>query len=51
VPDREGGALALGEKVPGLSREQLSVIPSARWDTERRRMTIDTWEQAVRSGK
>jgi hypothetical protein len=51
MADREGGTPALGEKVPGLTREQLSVIPSGRWEVERRRMTIDHWEQAVRGRK
>jgi dienelactone hydrolase len=47
--DREGGTPALGEDIPGLNREQLSVIPATQWNSERGRMTIDRWEQAVRS--
>ena len=49
VAEREGGTPALGSKVPGLNREHLSAIPEAKWDVERRRMTISYWEQAVRS--
>ena len=48
VPDREGGAPALGRNVPGIPREQLHVIPAGQWETERRRMTIDQWEAAAR---
>jgi len=49
VTDREGGTPALGKNIPGLTREQLSVIPDSPWQSESRRMTIDHWERAVRA--
>jgi hypothetical protein len=48
MTDREGGTPALGQNVPGLTREQLSVIPADRWAAEKRRMAIDFWDKAVR---
>jgi hypothetical protein len=48
VPDREGGTPALGEGLPGLTREQLSVIHNDHWDRERKKMSIEQWEKAVR---
>jgi dienelactone hydrolase len=41
VTEREGGTPALGEDVPGLTRKQLTVVPGNRWETERKKMTID----------
>jgi dienelactone hydrolase len=40
---REGGTRALGEGVPGLSRESLSVFSPADWDREKQRLIHETW--------
>jgi dienelactone hydrolase len=40
---REGGVRALGEGVPGLSRETLCVFTPAEWEREKSRMIHETW--------
>jgi hypothetical protein len=40
---REGGARALGEGVPGLSRETLCVFTPVEWEREKSRMIHETW--------
>ncbi len=47
VESREGGTQALGEHLPGLSREQLSVLSGAQWESEKSRLTIDVWQRKV----
>ncbi len=44
---REGGTLALGSGVPGLSREQLSALDPQRWEREKDRMIYEAWLQTV----
>jgi len=44
---REGGTRALGEGVPGLSREALSVFAPAEWEAEKKRLVYESWVAAV----
>jgi dienelactone hydrolase len=41
----EAGMHALGDNVPGLTREQLSVLPREQWEKEKNNMTLDAWVQ------
>ena len=47
--DREGGTRALGENVPALSREELSVFSQEQWERERDRFVYESWVAAARS--
>jgi dienelactone hydrolase len=40
---REGGTRALGGKVPGLTREQLSVFDSAEWGRMKNKLIYESW--------
>ena len=46
--DREGGAQAVGIGVPALSRDDLSVFPRERWETQKGRMIYEAWLKAAR---
>ncbi|MGH9723267.1 MAG: alpha/beta hydrolase family protein [Bryobacteraceae bacterium] len=46
--DREGGTMALGARVPALSRDQLSVFTSGQWQIEKDRLTHDAWLRQAR---
>jgi dienelactone hydrolase len=46
--DREGGTRALGENVPGLSRDALSVFSQEQWERERDRFVYESWVEAAR---
>ena len=41
--NREGGLDALGTGFPGISREQLMVLPDAEWETLKGRLTYEAW--------
>jgi hypothetical protein len=43
--DREGGLDALGTNLPGLTREQLTVLPDADWQANKDRLTYEAWAQ------
>ena len=45
---REGGTQALGTGVPGLSREQLSVLNFQEWQREKERFLYESWVAAAR---
>lgn len=45
---REAGTRALGEGVPVLSRQQLSVFPDDQWAAKKPLLTIDHWVRHVR---
>jgi dienelactone hydrolase len=45
---REGGTRALGDGVPGLSRDLLSVFPASEWERERDRLVYESWLAAAR---
>jgi len=45
---REGGTQALGTGVPGLSREQLSVLSFQEWQREKERFVYESWVGAAR---
>jgi hypothetical protein len=47
--DREGGTPALGDGVPGLSREQLSVFTPAEWENRKRDLIYESWVERARS--
>jgi dienelactone hydrolase len=49
--DREGGALAIGENVPGIEREQLSVFTPPEWEKQKRTLMFDTWATAARAAE
>ncbi|MCC7474884.1 MAG: DUF4838 domain-containing protein [Pirellulales bacterium] len=46
---REDGTLALGQDIPGLTREQLSVFTPEAWQATQSRLSIDVWHQRVSS--
>ena len=43
--DREGGLDALGTNLPGLTRDQLTVLPAAAWQANKDRLTYEAWAQ------
>lgn len=49
----EGGAMALGNGIPAVPRNDLHAIPDAVWDSERQSFVYETWvdraQAAVRS--
>ena len=45
---REGGELALGEKIPALSRDQLSVFTPEEWERRKDALTYESWLSAAR---
>jgi dienelactone hydrolase len=46
--DREGGTPALGESVPPLSRDALSVFSQEQWEKEKNRLVYESWVEAAR---
>jgi hypothetical protein len=46
--DREGGTPALGENVPALSRELLSVFGQEQWEKEKDQLVYENWVKAAR---
>jgi len=48
VEHREGGARALGEGVPGLTREQLSVFTPEEWAKRKHTMIHESWLREAR---
>jgi hypothetical protein len=44
----EGGTRALGEGVPGLSRDQLFVFTPAEWEREKPRLIHESWLEEAR---
>ncbi len=49
--EREGGARAIGENVPGIEREQLSVFTPSEWEKEKRTLMFETWVAAARAAE
>jgi dienelactone hydrolase len=49
--DREGGIRALGDGVPGFTREELSVFSEGEWQKEKARLVQESWETAARAAK
>jgi dienelactone hydrolase len=47
--DREGGTSALGDGVPGLSREQLSVFTPDEWEKHKRDLIYESWVERARA--
>lgn len=47
--DREGGTLALGEDVPGLSRDDLSVFAPDEWQQRKSELIYETWVAKARA--
>ena len=45
--EREGGTRALGERIPGLSRRQLSVFSHEQWSDRRDELTLESWLKRV----
>ena len=45
--DREGGLMAVGGDVPGLTRAQLTVLPEAEWERLKNQLTYDAWAAKV----
>jgi dienelactone hydrolase len=46
--DREGGTPALGEGVPALSREQLSVFSADEWQKNKSKLIYESWVAKAR---
>jgi dienelactone hydrolase len=47
--DREGGTQALGDGVPGLSRDELSVFKLDEWQRRRSELTYESWVERARA--
>jgi dienelactone hydrolase len=47
--DREGGTPALGEGVPGLSREQLNVLSADEWQRRKTEFIYESWIEKART--
>ena len=47
--EREGGTRAIGDGVPGIAREQLSVFTADEWETQRRELSFDAWAERARA--
>jgi hypothetical protein len=47
--DREGGTPALGENVPALSRDMLSVYSREEWERQKNRVVYESWVEAARA--
>lgn len=47
--EREGGTRALGEDVPALSRQTLSVFRPEEWEREKSRLIYESWVEAARA--
>jgi dienelactone hydrolase len=47
--DREGGTPALGQGVPGLSREQLSVFTPEEWTARKGELIYESWVERARA--
>lgn len=47
--EREGGAMAIGENVPGPSREMLSVFAAEQWEQQKDRLVYEAWLKAARA--
>jgi hypothetical protein len=41
--EREGGTPALAEDIPGYKRELLNALPTAQWETQKDRFTLEAW--------
>jgi len=39
----------MGDGVPGLTREQLSVFPAAEWERQKDRLVYEKWLAAARA--
>ena len=46
--EREGGTLALGVNLPGLSRDQLSILPLTEWQTRKPEFIYESWVAKAR---
>ncbi len=43
--DREGGVRAVGQNIPALTREDLTVLPEAEWKRQLSQLTYAAWAQ------
>ena len=46
---REGGTMALGEKMPAIRRESLNAFSDADWDKQKEKLVLETWWGEARS--
>lgn len=46
--EREGGTPALGQGLPGLSREQLSILPRPEWERQKGDFIYESWLERAR---
>ena len=49
--DREGGLNALGADIPGIPRDQLTVLPDADWQRLEPELIYETWVEKVKSSE
>lgn len=49
--DREGGLQAVGTGLPGIRREELSVLPNAEWIALKDRFTYEAWAEKTRAAQ
>lgn len=47
--EREGGTRAMGENVPGITREELSVFTAAEWEEKRADLSFEGWAERARA--
>jgi dienelactone hydrolase len=51
VEAREGGVRALGDKVPGFQREELSVFTPEEWEKRKPELVFESWAAKARSAR
>lgn len=47
--EREGGTMALGDDIPGYSRETLNVFPRQDWESRKKPFILETWLQTAQT--
>jgi hypothetical protein len=45
--EREGGTPALGQDVPGYTREMLDVLPRDQWEARKKDFVLEAWLEAA----
>jgi hypothetical protein len=46
--EREGGTMALGNDIPGYTREMLDVFPREEWEARKKDFILESWLEAAR---
>ena len=46
--DREGGTMALGEGIPGYTRDRLNVLSPEEWESQKEDFTLENWLESAK---